>query len=69
MGNCIERIWKILLSRNYWNFGLRPSAGILKNTQEHNVSETGSVFLLSPSERDNLSQWTTYVSITTTFLC
>jgi hypothetical protein len=30
-------------TRYYWAFGLRPSSGILKNTEEHNVSETGSV--------------------------
>jgi hypothetical protein len=32
-------------TQNYWIFG-RPSSGILK-TREHNVSETGSVSILS----------------------
>jgi hypothetical protein len=29
-----------------WVLGLRPSSGILKNTEGHNVSETGSVSVL-----------------------
>jgi hypothetical protein len=54
----------------YWVFGLCPSSGILKNTGEHNVSETGSVYVLrwgretstqlGPLERANLNHWTTY---------
>jgi hypothetical protein len=42
---------------NYWGFGLCPSSGILKNTREHKVSETGSVSVLRRGEA------TTYVSI------
>jgi hypothetical protein len=34
-------------TRDYWVFGLRPSSGILKNTKEHNASETGSVSVVS----------------------
>jgi hypothetical protein len=30
----------------FWTFGLRPSSGILKDTKEHNVSETVSVSVL-----------------------
>jgi hypothetical protein len=30
-------------TQDYWVFGLCPSSGILKNTKEHNISETGSV--------------------------
>jgi hypothetical protein len=30
-------------TRDYWVFVLRLSSGILKNTKEHKVSETGSV--------------------------
>jgi hypothetical protein len=33
-------------TQDYWAFGLRPSCGILENT-EHNVSETRSVSILS----------------------
>jgi hypothetical protein len=33
-------------TQDYWVFGLLPSFGILKNTKEHNVSETGSVSVL-----------------------
>jgi hypothetical protein len=29
--------------KGYWVFGLLPLSGILMNTNEHNVSETGSV--------------------------
>jgi hypothetical protein len=32
--------------KNYWIFGLCPSFDILKETKEHNVSETGSVSVL-----------------------
>jgi hypothetical protein len=32
-------------TQNYWVFGLCPSSGIL-DTRKHNVSETGSVFVL-----------------------
>jgi hypothetical protein len=28
---------------DYWDFGLRPLSGILKNTKEHNVSEIDPV--------------------------
>jgi hypothetical protein len=53
---------------NYWVFGFCPSPGILKNTEEHNVSETGSedgnrfsfrniVFF---SVLRNTGQWTKY---------
>jgi hypothetical protein len=31
---------------DYWVFGLCSSSSILKNTKEHKVSETGSVFVL-----------------------
>jgi hypothetical protein len=34
------------ITQNYWVFGLSPSSGILKNTREDNVSETGSVSVL-----------------------
>jgi hypothetical protein len=30
----------------YWEFGLCPSSGILKNTKEGSASETGSVSVL-----------------------
>jgi hypothetical protein len=30
---------------DYWVFGLSPSPGIVKNTNEHSVSESGSVFI------------------------
>jgi hypothetical protein len=30
----------------YWDFGLCPSSGNLKNTKERNVSETGSISIL-----------------------
>jgi hypothetical protein len=33
-------------TQDYWVFGLCPSSGILKNTKEHNVLETGSVSAL-----------------------
>jgi hypothetical protein len=33
-------------TRDYWVFGLCPSSGILKNTKEHNVSETESLSVL-----------------------
>jgi hypothetical protein len=33
-------------TQDYWVFGLCPSSGILKNTEECNVSETGSVSIL-----------------------
>jgi hypothetical protein len=33
-------------TQGYWVFGLCPSSCILKNTKEHNVSETGSVSVL-----------------------
>jgi hypothetical protein len=36
----------LLLSRDYWISGLCPSSGILKNTKEHNVSETEYVPVL-----------------------
>jgi hypothetical protein len=35
-----------ITSRDYWEFELYPSSGILNNTQEHNVSETGPVSVL-----------------------
>jgi hypothetical protein len=31
---------------NYWVFGLCPSFGILKNAEEHDVSEAGAVSVL-----------------------
>jgi hypothetical protein len=34
-----------LTAQNYWVFGLCPSSGILE-ARKHNVSETGSVFVL-----------------------
>jgi hypothetical protein len=44
-----NRSYKILTvvynTHNYWGSGLCPSSGILK-TIKHNVSETGSVFVL-----------------------
>jgi hypothetical protein len=61
-------------SVDYWVFGLFLSSGILRNTKEHNVSETGSACvlkweeetptLLGPVVRAKLNHWTTYVSIT-----
>jgi hypothetical protein len=36
-------IFNINFLQDYWVFGLCPSSGIPKNTEEHNVSETGSV--------------------------
>jgi hypothetical protein len=33
------------LIQNYWDFGLRPSSGIVK-TRKHNVSDTRSVCVL-----------------------
>jgi hypothetical protein len=35
-------------TQDYWDFGLCPRSGILQNIKEHNVSETGSVSILSP---------------------
>jgi hypothetical protein len=39
----------------YWVFGLRPLSGILMNTKEHNVSETGCVFVLTSEVRAPIS--------------
>jgi hypothetical protein len=40
-------LWRVLTmvynTRDYWVFGLCPPSGILRNTNEHSVSETGSV--------------------------
>jgi hypothetical protein len=33
-------------TRDYWDFGLCPSSGILKNTKKHSVSDTGFVSVL-----------------------
>jgi hypothetical protein len=33
-------------TQDYWVFGLYPSSGILKDTEEHRVSETGTVTVL-----------------------
>jgi hypothetical protein len=33
-------------TQDYWDFGLYPSSGILKNTEEHNFSGTGYVCIL-----------------------
>jgi hypothetical protein len=50
-------------TRNYWVFGLHPSSGILKNTREHNVSETGFVSVLRWGER-HLLCWVRYKELT-----
>jgi hypothetical protein len=34
-------------TQDYWVFGLCPPSGILEDTEEHNLSETGSVSILS----------------------
>jgi hypothetical protein len=39
-------------TQDYWVFGLRPSSGILENTKEHNVSETGSGRLKMVSQHE-----------------
>jgi hypothetical protein len=55
-------------TQNYWVLGLCPSSGIMK-TREHDVSETGSVSVLSgggtptlfgPIERANLTHWASF---------
>jgi hypothetical protein len=33
-------------TQDYWGFGLCPLSGILKNTKEHDVFETGPVSVL-----------------------
>jgi hypothetical protein len=57
---------------DYWVFGLYLSYSVLKDAEEHSVSETESVSvlrrgggrqLLGPYERANRNHWTTYVSI------
>jgi hypothetical protein len=55
-------------TRNYWDFGLFPSSGVLKQTRKHNVSESGyisvlrcgvwTIILLGLLERANLNQCT-----------
>jgi hypothetical protein len=53
-----EKSYRVLTmvynTQDYWVFGLRPSSGILKNTKEHNVSETGSVSVLMWEVGDTL---------------
>jgi hypothetical protein len=41
-------------TQNYWGFGLCPSSGILE-TRKHNVSETGSVFVVRGGGEDTYS--------------
>jgi hypothetical protein len=41
--------------RAYWALGLCPSPGILKNTKQHNVSETGSVSSSGEGTEDTYS--------------
>jgi hypothetical protein len=58
----------VYTTREYWAFALCLPAGILKNTEEHNVSETGCfgsqvreweiLTRLTRLERSNLSHWT-----------
>jgi hypothetical protein len=33
-------------TQDYWVFGLGPSSGIIKNTKETSVLETGSISIL-----------------------
>jgi hypothetical protein len=44
-----DKTWQflqtIIITENYWVFGLLPLSGILE-TRKHDVSETGSVFVL-----------------------
>jgi hypothetical protein len=44
------RFYKVLTvvyhTQGYWHFGSDPSSGIVKNTKDRNVSETGSVSVL-----------------------
>jgi hypothetical protein len=46
--NRLEMILTMVYAvRNYWAYGLCPSSGVQKQeTEEHNVSETGSVSVL-----------------------
>jgi hypothetical protein len=45
--------------QDYWVFGLRPSSRILKDTEEHGVSETGSLSFLRLKVGDTyLNHWT-----------
>jgi hypothetical protein len=34
-------------TQDYWGFGHCPSSSIIKNTKEYDVSETGSVSVLT----------------------
>jgi hypothetical protein len=47
----------IISRRDYWVIGICPSSGILKNTKEHNVSETGSVSVLGWGSGRHVPCW------------
>jgi hypothetical protein len=61
-------------TRDYYDFGLCTSSGILKNTKNTTFPKLDlfpslgegekTPTLLDPLERANLNHWTTYISIT-----
>jgi hypothetical protein len=52
----------VINNQDYSVLGLCPSSGILKNTKEHNVSETGSVSVSQPKNfQTNLMHWFSWI--------